>query len=82
LQEPKRPKYIFHDTEIEMPNTVKSPPENALRKKIFSNSKLLNNENISEVNNCPVSPTSPLGESSRAYDQLKNKITTLEGRLV
>lgn len=68
-----------------MPGTAKAPAENALKKKIFSTSKIANNENISEVNICPVSPigaTSPLAESSRAYDQLKNKITSLEGRLV
>ena len=29
-----------------------------------------------------ISPVSPLGQSSKVYDQLKNKISTLEGRLV
>lgn len=56
-----------------------------MRKKMFSNAKRMivtNNENLSQVNIAPGSPTSALGESSRAYDQLKNKINNLEGRLV
>lgn len=61
-----------------MPMSAKFPPENALRKKIFSNSKnICNNENSGVANNMPLSPTNTLGESSRAYDQLKNKITNL-----
>jgi hypothetical protein len=48
---------------------------------MFSNNKLPNNENLSQNNITPNSPTSPLPDS-RAYDQLKNKINTLEGRLV
>lgn len=45
-----------------MPMSAKSPPENALRKKIFSNSKNIgNNENLSVINNVPLSPTTPLG---------------------
>jgi hypothetical protein len=56
-----------------------------MRKKMFSNAKRMivtNNENMSQVNIAPGSPTNTLAESSRAYDQLKNKINTLEGRLV
>lgn len=73
--------YNHSYTEIEFPGSTKSPNE-PLRKKIFSSSKqfLKNNENVSAVNINTAS--SPLAESSKAYDQLKNKITNLEGRLV
>jgi hypothetical protein len=67
--------------EIEMPGSAKAPGE-TIRKKMFSNIKLqANNENLSQVNLVPSSPAA-MGESTKAYDQLKNKISNLEGRLV
>lgn len=70
-------KYIISNPEVEFPVSTKSPPEQPLRKKIFSSHKQLpkSNENLSQANIHV--PTSPLGESNRAYDQLKNKITNL-----
>jgi len=59
---------------------VKSPIETSMRKKMFSNAKRMivtNNENLSQVNITPGSPNNALGESTRAYDQLKNKINNL-----
>ena len=64
-----------------MPHSAKAHLE-PIRKKMFSNAKLVNNENYSRVNLTPGSPHSALQESSKAYDQLKNKINNLEGRLV
>lgn len=66
-----------------MPSSVKTQAENALRKKVFSNAKLtINNENMSQANLNTNTPTSAIGETTRTYDQLKNKINNLEGRLV
>ena len=64
-----------------MPQSAK-PTFEPIRKKMFSNAKLINNENCSRVNIAPGSPQHAFNESSKAYDQLKNKINNLEGRLV
>ena len=82
LQPPSTPlQYSPLHPEFDMPQSAKAHLE-PIRKKMFSNAKLVNNENFSRVNLTPGSPHSALQESSKAYDQLKNKINNLEGRLV